>query len=322
MTLAAPSLTSVYGRPLDLGGRPVVAVSQSGSSPDVVGYVEQARALGAATLAVTNDADSPLAHVAEHVLDLTAGPERSVAATKTYTASLLAIALIGVALDDEDSWTESGAALARVPEALRAAANDTQGVPKAVEALAPYDRAFCVGRGLNLCTAHETALKLTELTGTLVAPYSPADLLHGPVAAVGAQVPAVLIAPDEPASVSVLEVLPELRRRGAPVLLSAPPCRGPGLGHGGLHHPPRGGDPAGLAVPGEHRGRRAAARLGTGRGSRRRRGPPRRADQGDPDQLTGPGERAPALCETAPHDASGPDGRSGFGEEHGVGDPA
>ncbi len=219
VTLAAPSLTSIYGRPLDLHGSPVVAISQSGSSPDVVGYVEQARALGSPTLAVTNDPDSPLAGAAEHVLDLAAGPERSVAATKTYTASLLAMALIAVALGDEAAVDADREALGQVSVALEAAATGCLGVPEAVDVLAPYDRAFCVGRGLNLGTAHETALKLTELTGTLVAPYSPADLLHGPVAATGRDVPAVLIAPPEPSSASVLELVPELRRRGAPVVL-------------------------------------------------------------------------------------------------------
>lgn len=76
-----------------------------------------------------------------------------------------------------------------------------------------------VGRGLNLSTACETALKVTELTGVLVAPYSPADLLHGPVAAVGPEVPALLVAPREPASSSVLDIVAELRRRGAPVMV-------------------------------------------------------------------------------------------------------
>jgi glucosamine--fructose-6-phosphate aminotransferase (isomerizing) len=85
--------------------------------------------------------------------------------------------------------------------------------------MASVDRAVCVGRGLNLSTAHETALKVTELTGALVAPYSPADLMHGPVAAVGPHAPALLVAPDEPASASVLEAVPELRRRGAPVVV-------------------------------------------------------------------------------------------------------
>ncbi len=222
VTLATPSLASVYGRRLDLARHAVVAVSQSGASPDVVGVVEQARASGAPTLAVTNDPGSPLASAAEHVLDLGAGPERSVAATKTYTASLLAVALLGVALGEQRHRDQDHADLERVPDAMRAAIDNTHGVSEAVRLLEPHHRAVCVGRGLNLATAHETALKLTELTGTLVAPYSPADLMHGPVAAVGPEVPVVALAPDEPASASVLDIVSELRRRGAPVLVVSP----------------------------------------------------------------------------------------------------
>jgi glucosamine--fructose-6-phosphate aminotransferase (isomerizing) len=138
-----------------------------------------------------------------------------VAATKTYTASVLAVALLGCALDGGRGLDDLRAA----PEALAAAVEHTDGVEAAAELVAAHHRAVCVGRGLNLATAHETALKVTELTGALVAPYSPADLMHGPVAAVGAGVPALLVAPDEPGSRSVLEALPELRRRGAPVVV-------------------------------------------------------------------------------------------------------
>ncbi len=100
VALATPSLTTVYGRTPDLADHAVVAISQSGRSPDVVAVVEEARAAGRPTLAVTNDPGSPLALAAEQVLDLGAGPERSVAATKTYTASLLAVALLSVALEE------------------------------------------------------------------------------------------------------------------------------------------------------------------------------------------------------------------------------
>ena len=229
-TLALPSLASVYGRSLDLHRHAVVAVSQSGSSPDVVGIVTQAAEAARPTLAVTNAADSTLAAAAETVLPLGGGPERSVAATKTYTSSLLAMALLGVALRKPTGERDAIVAADRpdldaVPGALEAAVHGIRGVPAAVDLLAGHDRAVCVGRGLNLATAHETALKLTELSGMLVAPYSPADLLHGPVAAVGPDVPAVLIAPDEPGSDSVLGVIEELRRRGAPVVVVAPESR-------------------------------------------------------------------------------------------------
>jgi glutamine---fructose-6-phosphate transaminase (isomerizing) len=217
VTLATPSLTTVYGRVPDLRRHAVVAVSQSGRSPDVVAVVEQARAAGRPTLAVTNDPDSPLASAAEHLVDLGAGPERSVAATKTYTSSLLALAALATALSGDTSSAQRD--LAAVPDALSAAVGRTTGVEEAATLLKGGNRAVCVGRGLHLSTAHEVALKLTELTGSLVAPYSPADLMHGPVAAVGPEVPALLVTPDEPASRSVLDVVPALVRRGAPVVL-------------------------------------------------------------------------------------------------------
>lgn len=220
VTLATPSLTTVYGRAPDVRRHAVVAVSQSGRSPDVVAVVEQARAAGRPTLAVTNDPESPLAAAAEHVVDLGAGRERSVAATKTYTSSLLALAVISAALSDDPSAAQPD--LAAVPDALRAAVGRTTGVEEAAALLKGGNRAVCVGRGLHLSTAHEVALKLTELTGSLVAPYSPADLMHGPVAAVGPEVPVLLVTPDEQASDSVLEAVPALVKRGAPVVLLGP----------------------------------------------------------------------------------------------------
>ena len=230
VAMAAPSLVSVYGRPLDVRRQAVVAISQSGRSPDVVGVVSRSREAGRPTLAITNDPGSPLAAAAAHVLDLGVGPERSVAATKTYTASMLALALLSFAFDPDEPTAEALEELDRVPAALDAAIRDTSGVSEAAGLMARHDRAMAVGRGLHLGTAHEMALKLTELTGMLVAPYSPADLMHGPVAAVGADVPVVAIAPDEPATASVLEVVPELQRRGAPVVLVGPEDRTPPAG--------------------------------------------------------------------------------------------
>ena len=221
VALATPSLTTVYGRTPDLSDHAVVAISQSGRSPDVVAVVEEARAAGRPTLAVTNDPGSPLALAAEQVLDLGAGPERSVAATKTYTASLLAVALLSVALEEGGASGRRDHDLDRVPDALRAVVDGTTGLEEAAALLVGHDRGVCVGRGLHLSTAHETALKLTELTGSLVAPYSPADLMHGPVGAVGPGVPTVLVAPPERATASVLEIVPDLLRRRAPVVLVA-----------------------------------------------------------------------------------------------------
>ena len=224
VTLATPSLHTVYGRPLDVTGQAVVAISQSGASPDVVEVLRAAAGQGSPTVAVTNDPTSPLAEVAGAVLDLAAGEERSVAATKTYTASLLAVAVLALALDDRDGQDASAyeVELQAVPDAMAAAIEATTGLAEASRVVAAAHRGIVVGRGLNLCTAYETALKITELTGSLMAPYSPADLLHGPIGAVGPEVPVVLVAPAEPASASVLEVAAEAQRRGAPVVLIGP----------------------------------------------------------------------------------------------------
>ncbi len=220
--LATPSLHTVYGRPLDLGGKAVVAISQSGMSPDVVAVLEAARSQGVPAIAVTNQPQSPLGERATAVFDLNAGAEQSVAATKTYTSSCLAVAILAVALAPPDEQTAYEQQLRAVPSAVAAAIDGTTGVDEAAEVLAAARRGVVVGRGLNLSTAYETALKLTELTGSLTAPYSPADLLHGPVGALGPEVPVVLVAPDEPASTSVLDVAEEARRRQAPVIVIAP----------------------------------------------------------------------------------------------------
>lgn len=226
VSLATPSLTTVYGAAPDYRGQLVVAVSQSGTSPDVVEVVRAARSRGCPTLAVTNDPGSALAEAAGAVLDLATGDERSVAATKTYTASLLAMALVAVALGPRDERARAERELWALPDAVAVTLADVAAPDTAAETLRGTVRAVAVGRGLNLGTAHEAALKLTELSGTLVAPYSPADLLHGPVAAVGPDVPVLLIAPEEPSRDSVLDLVPALRDRGAPVLLVAHPIPG------------------------------------------------------------------------------------------------
>jgi glucosamine--fructose-6-phosphate aminotransferase (isomerizing) len=226
VSLATPSLTTVYGAAPDYRGQLVIAVSQSGTSPDVVEVVRAARSKGCPTLAATNDPGSPLAEAAGAVLDLATGKERSVAATKTYTASLLAMALVAVALGPRDERPRAERELRALPDAVAATLAETAAAEAAAAALGWAVRAVAVGRGLNLGTAHEAALKITELSGILVAPYSPADLRHGPVAAVGPDVPVLLIAPEEPSRDSVFDLLPVLRGRGAPVLLVAHPTPG------------------------------------------------------------------------------------------------
>ncbi len=231
VTLATPSLQTVYGVTPDLSGQLVVAISQSGSSPDVVGVLAAAREQGRPAVAVTNEPDSDLAAAASVVVDLGAGVERSVAATKTYTSSLLAVALLGTAwMADAGERQRRTDQLRTVPAAMGALLDRLTGsdaVDVAAAVLGPHDRGVAVGRGLNLSTAHEVALKVTELAGMLVSPYSPADLRHGPLGAVGPGTPVLLVAPHDPATASVAALAPDLAARGAPVVAIADPA-GPG----------------------------------------------------------------------------------------------
>jgi glucosamine--fructose-6-phosphate aminotransferase (isomerizing) len=220
VALAAPSLFTLYESPPNVADALVIGISQSGRSPDIVAVVEEARRQGAVTAAITNDPASPLATAAEHTLDLMAGPERSIAATKTYTAELLTVALLATALQADG---DARAALAAVPDAQRAALDAAGRVAELADARAGMDDCVVLGRGYNLATAHEWALKLKELTYVRAHGYSSADFRHGPVASVdpGADVLAV-VAPG-PLAADALELVATLRReRRARVLLLAP----------------------------------------------------------------------------------------------------
>lgn len=189
VTLAAPSLFTSYGRPPNLEGQVVIGISQSGSSPDVVAVIEEAVRQGRLTIAVTNDPESRLAQAAALHLPLGAGPELSVPASKTYIASLLALALVSQALDPDPSFE---AALGQVPPALAAALEQDDQLDRLVPALLGQ-RAIVLGRGFNFSTAEEIALKLTETSYMLARAWSVADFEHGPIAAVEAGFPVVLV---------------------------------------------------------------------------------------------------------------------------------
>jgi glucosamine--fructose-6-phosphate aminotransferase (isomerizing) len=189
VSLAAPSLFTHYASPPRLEGQCVIGISQSGSSPDVIAVIEEANRQGALTVAITNDADSKLAKTAELVVALGAGPERSVPATKTYTASLLALALLSQAIDP-DSAFEAGLEL--VPRALGEVLQREAELDRlAVALIGP--RAIVLGRGFNLSTAEEIALKLTETSYVLARAWSVADFEHGPIAVVEAGFPILLV---------------------------------------------------------------------------------------------------------------------------------
>jgi glucosamine--fructose-6-phosphate aminotransferase (isomerizing) len=180
--LAAPWLFAGDFPPPSLRGGAVLAVSQSGGSPDVVGLLAAAREQGRPAIALTNEAESPLAAMADVVVPLGAGPERSVAATKSYMASLHAVAQLALALRPD---TDMEGQLAHLPELVGAAVEQQLDSRAQFDALASPAWLTVVGRGLSYATAHETALKLRELSGTPAEAFSPPDLLHGPVAALG-----------------------------------------------------------------------------------------------------------------------------------------
>jgi glucosamine--fructose-6-phosphate aminotransferase (isomerizing) len=215
VALAAPSLFTVYRKPPMLESALVIGISQSGESPDIVGVLEEAKRQGAATVAITNRQDSPLAHAAGHVLMLCAGEERSVAATKTYTSQLAVLAMLSMALDNrlsEDAfapvvaWME--AALKAEPEARAAA-----------ERIADSDRAVVIGRGYQYCTANEIALKIKELAGVEAEPYSTADFQHGPKAMAEGGMPAIFITVGPTFRSETESLADAVRGQGARVVL-------------------------------------------------------------------------------------------------------
>jgi glucosamine--fructose-6-phosphate aminotransferase (isomerizing) len=217
VALATPSLYTLYGTPPRLDGALVIGISQSGASPDVTAVVRDAAEQGQVTLAITNDRDSPLARAAGHVIELGTGQERSVAATKTYTASLGAVAALAAALAGASHLRDE---LRAAPSAV--AAQLRQPVVDAAALAAGWERCAVVGRGANYGTAFEAALKIKELTGIAAEPYSPPDLLHGPIAVLGPEHPLLAFAPPGATAAGVGEVVDEARRRGAPTIVAAP----------------------------------------------------------------------------------------------------
>jgi glucosamine--fructose-6-phosphate aminotransferase (isomerizing) len=189
--LATPSVHSLYGASPDYSRALVIGISQSGASPDVVGVIRAARQQGALTVAITNTPGSDMAEAAAHHLALRAGPERAVAATKTYTATLLVLALLAAELSD----TDASADLARLPGALARVLDLDDEAARIAADMAQLDRCVVLGRGYHYATAREWSLKLKELSYTLADPYSTADFIHGPLALIEAGFPTFCVAP-------------------------------------------------------------------------------------------------------------------------------
>jgi glucosamine--fructose-6-phosphate aminotransferase (isomerizing) len=214
VSLASPSEYTKYLGPPRLDRFCVLGISQSGSSPDVVAVIREGRRQGALTLAITNQPDSDLAREAAIVLEMNAGAERSVPASKTYTASLLLVALLSQGLEPDARF---GAALRRIPPALEQALM-VDGQARSVAPAIQADRMVVLGRGYHLATAQEVALKLTETSYVLAQAQSVADFLHGPVSVAEEGLPVLVIDSEGPAQADSRLAASLLRDRGARVL--------------------------------------------------------------------------------------------------------
>ena len=212
VAFATPSLYTVYEQPPRLDGALLVAISQSGRSPDVKEVLEEARRQGRPTVAITNDPASPLARDADEVLSLEAGDEVAVAATKTYVNSLGAIALLFAAATHDSTALDE---LERVPSQLALQIERSWDDVARLDRLPELHGGTVVARGVNFATANEIALKVRELSGLLFEAYSAADLMHGPVAAIGPGWPVIAVAPRGPALETVRDAFDSLKARGA-----------------------------------------------------------------------------------------------------------
>jgi glucosamine--fructose-6-phosphate aminotransferase (isomerizing) len=213
---AVPSLVSLYGAAPRLRNALVIGISQSGKSPDVVGVIEQSRRQGALTVAMTNEPSSDLAVAAEYVIELAAGPERAVAATKTYLAEIAILAMLSAALSGDTSSKEQ---LLALPAAMREALKTEAQVAKLAATRSGDDDCAVLARGFHYATAREWALKLKELAYVLADPYSAADFQHGPIALIRGGYSVLGIATTGPALAGMAELLGRVREAGARLLL-------------------------------------------------------------------------------------------------------
>jgi glucosamine--fructose-6-phosphate aminotransferase (isomerizing) len=216
VALATPSLYTLYQMPPQLAGSLVIGISQSGQSPDIVAVLEEARRQNVLTLAITNFADSPLAHIADHVILQHAGEEQTIAATKTYTTQLLALALLSATLANDSARQQ---AIATIPSVVARTLSLNDAAEFAASRWAVATTCIVIGRGYNYTTAYEIALKLKELAYVTAEPFSSADFLHGPIAILQGGYPVLFIAPRGRVFDDLLAVAQQLKQRGADLVI-------------------------------------------------------------------------------------------------------
>lgn len=215
VAMAAPSIATLYEKSVYGADTLVVAISQSGESTDTNLVLERARAQGALTLGITNEPESSMARLAEHVLLVRAEKERSVAATKTYTGQMLMMYLLAYALG---GTIRKPGDLDRIPEAVEAALQMEPAIDELSERYRFMRHCLVVGRGLNYANAFELALKLMETCYVVAERFSSADLMHGPIAMVEPSFPAFVFAPRDTTWPSMSETMEKLRRLNAEVV--------------------------------------------------------------------------------------------------------
>lgn len=191
VALATPSLFTIYNSPPDLSEALVIGISQSGQSPDIVSVLQEARRQNRPTMCITNETHSPLADSSDFIIPLHTGKEKAIAATKTYTASLLAIALLSTCFENDSGRVKE---IKKLPDKLDDVIRCSLNVVKTTERFRYIDHCVVIGRGFNYSTAFEIALKVKELTRVVSVPYSSADFKHGPIATVQPGFPVIVVA--------------------------------------------------------------------------------------------------------------------------------
>jgi len=216
VALATPSLFTIYNTPPNLKGAFVIGISQSGESPDIVAVIQEAHRQNCLTLGISNSDNSPLTRSCDFSLLLNAQIEKSIAATKTYTGSLCALALLSASLNDDKEFIRQ---LNQMPEILQKTIELQYLALSEVQRYRYADQCTVIGRGYNYSTAFEIALKIKELNQIITEPYSSADFRHGPIAMIHNGTPIFLVAPRDQMSPDICDLIRQLQEKGAEIIV-------------------------------------------------------------------------------------------------------
>jgi glucosamine--fructose-6-phosphate aminotransferase (isomerizing) len=216
VALSAPSLHTLYEAPPNLGRALVIGISQSGRAEDVRRVLTDAKAQGALTLSITNNPESPMATSADHHINISAGEEVSIAATKTYTAQLTAVAVLVAELTADSELLSE---LDRLPDNIRATLANSASINDWAERYRYMSQFVTIGRGYNYATAFEINLKVKELSYIIGEGYSEADFRHGPIALIQTGFPVIVVATKGKVLANVVDLLAKLQERGAELIV-------------------------------------------------------------------------------------------------------